>query len=341
MRSALIAAVLTVAAGTACAQEKLMLYNWFEYTPSELIEKFTAETGIEVVVDTYDSNEALLAAIKAGGLGTYDLALPNDYMVGIMAQEGLLDTIQPGELKNVGNIEERWVDVPFDPGRKHSVPYQWGSTSFAVSRDVYTGDIGSLSILFDPPAELAGRINMVDSQPEVMALASLYLGIPQCTTDRTQLKALNDLLQRNKPNWASFNADTAKEVLVSGDVAAGMIWNGFAAKARAEGANIEYAYPKEGYVVWSDSLVLLKDAPNHANALRFMDFMLEPDNVAILTNWTSYSASVKGVAPLLDPALAAQPELNPPPGTPTGSFLQVCDEATQAVYDRIWSDLRK
>lgn len=331
----------SLAAGAAMAQEKLVLYNWFEYTPKELIDKFTAETGIEVTLDTYDSNEALLAAIKAGGLGTYDLALPNDYMVKIMANEGLLDTIAPGELSNIGNIEDQWLAVPFDPGRQHSVPYQWGSTSFAVNRSVYPGNINTLEILFNPPAELAGRINMVDLQPEVMLMASLYLGIPQCTTDRDQLRALNDQLKTSKKNWVSFNSDTAKEVLVSGDVAAGMIWNGFAAKARAEGANIEYAYPKEGYIVWSDSLVLLKDAPNRKNALKFMNFMLEPENVATLTNWTAYSASVKGVAELLDPELAKQPELNPPAGTPAGTFIEVCDEATQSVYDKIWTDLRQ
>ena len=142
---------LAVAAGPAHAAGKLSIYHWFEYMPQELLDKFAAETGIEVTMDTYDSNEAMLASLKAGKLGSYDVAVPGDYMVEIMAGEGMLDTIADGELANVGNIEPQWVDVPFDPGRKHSIPYQWGSTSFSVNRDVFGGDINTTSIIFDPP----------------------------------------------------------------------------------------------------------------------------------------------------------------------------------------------
>ena len=327
--------------GAAAAQEKVVVYHWFEYIPQELLDQFTAETGIEVVMDTYDSNEAMLASLKAGGMGTYDVAVPGDYMVKIMINEGLLDTIADGELKNKANIEDQWLNVSFDPGRQHSIPYQWGSTSFSVNRDVYTGPINTTDILFDPPAELSGKINMLDSQGEVMAIASLHLGIPQCSSSRRELRKLNGVLEDAKPHWASFNSDTAKEVLVSGDAAVGMIYNGFSAKAREEGANVEYAYPTQGYIAWMDNVVLLKEAPNRANALRFMDFLLVPENVATLTNWTQYSAGVKGVSPLLDEALATLPEANPPASAGPASFIEVCDEKTQKVYDRIWTNLKK
>lgn len=331
---------LVLAANAAAAEGSLSLYHWFEYIPQELIEKFEAEYDVDVTMDTYDSNEALLASLKAGTLGSYDLAVPGDYMVEIMAGEGLLDAIAEGELANKGNIQPEWLDVSFDPGRMYSIPYQWGSTSFSVNRDVYTGDINSTSILFDPPAELAGKINMLDSQGEVMAMASLHLGIPQCSTDRDQLQALDALLQGASANWASFGSDIAKDVLVSGDAAAGMIYNGFSAKARAEGANIEYAYPDEGYVVWMDNVVLLKDAPNRANALLFMDFLLEPENIAAVTNYAQYAAGVTGVAEFLDPELAVMPENNPREGAGPGAFIAVCDQATQEVYDQIWTRLR-
>ena len=340
-KSGIAALALALAAGPAHAAGKLSIYHWFEYIPQELLDKFAAETGIEVTMDTFDSNEAMLASLKAGKLGAYDVAVPGDYMVEIMAGEGLLDTIAEGELANLGNIEPQWVDVPFDPGRKHSIPYQWGSTSFSVNRDVYGGDIDTTAILFDPPDELKGRINVLDSQGEVMLFAALHLGIPQCTNDREQLKALDALLQAAKAHWASFGSDIAKDVLVSGDAAAGMIWNGFSAKARKEGANVEYAYPREGYIVWMDNVVLLKDAPNRENALKFMDFLLEPENTAAVTNFARYSAAVKGVAPLLDPDLSSQPESVPPEDAPAGTFVAVCDQATQEVYDAIWTRLKK
>lgn len=328
-------------ASPAFAEGELKVYHWFEYIPQELVDKFTAETGIAVTIDTYDSNESMLASLKAGKLGQYDVAVPGDYMVQIMGTEGLLDTFTPEELPNFGNIDPKWIDVPFDQGRKSSIPYQWGTTAFSVNRDVYKGDINSLSMIFNPPEELKGKINVLDSQGEVLALGSIYMGLPQCSTDKEQLKALSDMLVAAKANWASFGSDTAKDVLVSGDAAAGMIYNGFSAKARAEGANVEYAYPKEGYVVWMDNMVLLKDAPNRDNALKFMNFLLAPENAAAVTNYAAYTSGVVGVEPFLDEAIKSSPETNPPASAPAGSFILVCDEATQKLYDAIWINLKK
>ncbi|SLN73205.1 Spermidine/putrescine-binding periplasmic protein precursor [Falsiruegeria litorea R37] len=341
MKNSAAAMALIIGANAAAAEGNLVLYHWFEYIPQELIEKFTAETGINVTMDTFDSNEAMLASLKAGGIGTYDVSVPGDYMVSIMAGEGMLDTIADGELKNKGNIAPEWADPSFDPGRKHSIPYQWGSTSFAVNRDVYSGDIQTTDILFNPPAELQGRINMLDSQGEVMAMAALHMGIPQCSTDREQLKALNAMLIEAKQHWASFNSDTAKEVLVSGDAAVGQIYDGFSAKAREEGANVEYAYPTQGYIAWMDNVVLLKDAPNRDSALKFMDFLLEPENIAAVTNYARYNAGVTGVGEFLDPELATQPEKNPHDKVGPGVFIEVCSEEVQAVYDQIWTNVKK
>ncbi len=334
-------AVLGTTAPAVQAEGSLSIYHWFEYIPQELLDKFSKEHDVKVTMDTYDSNEAMLATLKAGKLGSYDVAVPGDYMVDIMRNDGLLDTFESSELANFGNIEQQWLDVSFDSGRKHTIPYQWGSTSFSVNRDVYKGDIASTDLIFNPPAELAGKVNVLDSQGEVLALASIHLGIPQCTQDREQLKALNNLMMEAKPKWASFNSDGAKDVLVSGDAAIGMIWNGFGAKAREEGANIEYAYPKQGYITWMDNVALLKDAPNRANAIKFMDFLLEPENIAAVTNFARYTAGVKGVTELLDDALKNSPEANPPADAPAGSFVAVCDEATQKFYDQIWTNVKK
>lgn len=341
LKSGAAATALCLTAGAGLAEGKLVLYHWFEYMPQELLEKFSAEHDVEVVMDTYDSNEALLASLKAGAIGTYDVAVPGDYMVKIMANEGLLDQIAEGELANKGNIAPEWADPPFDPGRASSIPYQWGSTSFAVDREVYSGEINTTDILFNPPEDLSGKINVLDSQGEVLAMAALHMGIPQCSQDRDQLRALNDMLQAAKVHWASFNSDTAKEVLVSGDAAVGQIYDGFAAKARAEKESITYAFPTQGYIVWMDNVVLLKDAPNRDNALKFMDFLLEPENIAVVTNYARYNAGVTGVEDFLDPSLATQPESNPPAEAGEGVFIEVCDQATQEIYDQIWTNLKK
>ena len=337
----ILAVACCLFAVSASAQEKLSIYHWFEYIPQELLDKFSEETGIEVTMDTYDSNEAMLANLKGGKLGTYDVAVPGDYMVAIMIEEGMLDEVMPGELKNKGNIQASWQEVSFDPGWKHSIPYQWGSTSFSVNRDVYQGDIRTTAMLFDPPPEVQGKINMLDTSGEVLGLASIHLGIPMCTNDRDHLKQLDDLLQNAKQYWASFNSDSAKDVLVSGDAAVGMIWNGFSAKARAEGANIEYAYPREGIIAWMDNVVLLKDAPNRDSAIKFMDFLLLPENSAAVTNYAQYSSAIEGVGPLLSPELSSQPESVPPADAAAGSFVENCDEETQSIRDRIWTRLKE
>lgn len=340
LRNTTAAMALSLGATSAMAEGQVLLYNWFEYMPQALLDKFTEETGIEVVMDTFDSNEAMLASLRAGGMGDYDLSVPGDYMVDIMRNDGMLDSFDPSELSNHGNISPQWMDVEFDPGRTHSIPYQWGSTSFSVNRDAFDGDINTTAILFDPPEELKGTINILASQGEVMALASMHLGIPQCTNDREQLAALNDMLEEAKDNWLSINSDTAREILVSGDAMVSMIWGGFGARAREEGANVEYAFPREGYVVWMDNIVLLRDAPNRENALKFLDFMLEPENIAQVSNFARYSVGVEGAEPYLDPELAEMPENNPPADIPN-QFVQVCDEETQVIYDTIWTRLRR
>ena len=141
LKSAVAASALLAFAGAAHAEGELKLYHWFEYIPQELLDKFTEETGVEVVMDTYDSNESMLASLKAGGMGTYDVAVPGDYMVSIMINEGMLDEIGDGELANKGNIAEAWADPAFAPGWKHSIPYQWGSTSFMVDTEEVSGEI--------------------------------------------------------------------------------------------------------------------------------------------------------------------------------------------------------
>ena len=331
---------LALLAGAASAEGELRVYHWFDYIPQELVDEFSARYDVTVTIDTYDSNEAMLASLKAGKLGEYDVAVPGDYMVEIMAAEGMLDTFDSSELSNFANIEDQWVDVSFDPGRASSIPYQIGTTGFMVNRDHFQGDIGSLGILFDPPEELRGRINVLDSQGEVIALASMYLGIPQCSSDREQLRQLNDMLLAAKEHWASFGSDIAKEVLVSGDASVGMIYNGFGLRAREENSSLEYAFPSEGYVFWMDNVVLLKDAPNRENALLFMNFLLEPENAAAISDFAGYISGVEGAMALARAEVREAPELNPPAGQ-TGQFVQSCTEAVQVLYDRIWTNLKQ
>ena len=331
-------AALTLS-GPAQAAGKLSIYNWFDYMPQELLDKFSKEHDVEITVDTYDSNETLLARLKAGVTG-YDLGVPSDYMVAILIKEDMLEKVHANQLSNFGNMDPKWIDVYFDPGREYTIPYQWGTTGFMVDTAVYGGDIDTLAILFEPPDELKGKINMLKDVNEVINAGLRYLGFPRCNSDPEQMKQLNTLLQSAKEHWLSFNSDGAKEVLVSGDAAAGQNWNGFGMRARMERASLKYAYPKQGLTAWMDNFVVFKDPPNLENAMKFMNFMLIPENAAKLTNFARYTAGVKGTEPFLDADLKSAPEVNPPDGVMM-EFVPPCEDKVIRMYDRIWTNLLK
>jgi spermidine/putrescine transport system substrate-binding protein len=340
--TALIAAIAWAAltlSSPVQAAGKLSIYNWFDYMPQELLDKFSNEYDIEITMDTYDSNETLLARLKAGVTG-YDLGVPSDYMVAILIKEGMLEKINANQLSNFGNMTAKWIDVYFDPGREYTVPYQWGTTGFMVDTAVYNGDIDTLAILFDPPDVLKGKINMLKDVGEVINAGLRYLGFPRCNSDPEQMKQLNTLLQNAKQHWLSFNSDGAKEVLVSGDAAAGQNWNGFGMRARMERPTLKYAYPKEGLTAWMDNFVVFKGAPNVENAKKFMNFMLIPENAATLTNFARYTAGVDGTEPFLDADLKSAPEVNPPSDV-LMEFVPPCEDKVIRMYDRIWTNLLK
>jgi spermidine/putrescine transport system substrate-binding protein len=336
--TALATSLLSVS--SAHAEGELKIFIWSDYMPLSLLDKFSEKYDVEVTLDTYDSNETLLAKLKSGVTG-YDVAVPGDYMVKIMTDEGLLEKVEPNQLSNFKNVKKDLVDVYFDEGRHYSIPYQHGTTSFMVDRDVYKGDINTLEILFNPPKELSGKINMFRDVNEVINAALRYKGFETCNNNRKELKEVNDLLLDARNNWLSITSDGAKEMLVSGDAAVSMIWNGMGLRARMEKASLEYAYPKENITAWADNLVVLKGSENVENAKLFMNFLLEPENAAALTNYAGYTAGVMGTAPYLDVKFKGALELNPTAGTPTPEFVPPCSPDVVKLYDQVWTNLLK
>ncbi|TBU98905.1 putrescine/spermidine ABC transporter substrate-binding protein [Stutzerimonas kirkiae] len=325
---------------TAQAAGELKLYNWSDYMPQALLDKFSAEYDVKVIQDTYDSNETLLARLKSGVTG-YDVAVPGDYMVAILAREGLLEKVEPNQLPNFKHIKPELVDVYFDPGRHYSVPYQFGTTSFMVDTQVYQGDIDTLAILFEPPAELKGRINVFRDVNDVINAALRYKGFATCNANRAELKEVNDLLLSARGGWLSIMSDGARETLVSGDAAVSMIWNGMGLRARMEKPSLRYAYPKEGLTAWADNLVVLKGARNLENAKLFMNFLMEPENAAALTNFAGYTAGVEGTEPFLEEKFKGALELDPPADARPAEFVPPCEPEVVRLYDRIWTNLLK
>ena len=214
------AAVLLLAAAPALADGDLHIYNWGDYTNPKLIEKFEKAYNVKVTLDDYDSNETMLSKVRTGNTG-YDIVVPSDYTVKIMIADGLLEKTEPNQMSNYKNVLPAMTEVYWDSGRHYTVPWQTGTTNFTVNTDKYKGDINTLAILFNPPDELKGQINMLDDINSVIHAAERYAGVPRCGADKENLKKVNDILQKAKPS--ASKGQYLKRVAISSTMGPGVV----------------------------------------------------------------------------------------------------------------------
>ena len=333
------AAVLLLAAAPALADGDLHIYNWGDYTNPKLIEKFEKAYNVKVTLDDYDSNETMLSKVRTGNTG-YDIVVPSDYTVKIMIADGLLEKTEPNQMSNYKNMLPAMTEVYWDSGRHYTVPWQTGTTNFTVNTDKYKGDINTLAILFNPPDELKGQINMLDDINSVIHAAERYAGVPRCGADKENLKKVNDILQKAKPSWKTFSYD-ARTKLVEGDVIAGQIWNGDSYRGRQKLASLTYAHPREGVEGWADNVAVLKGAKNVENAKLFQNFLMDPENAALISEFAGYDNGIAGSHKFLPPEWANSPEISPPAGTPLPEYVPPCPPEVVEIYNKIWTNLRK
>jgi spermidine/putrescine transport system substrate-binding protein len=336
----LVAALFAPALARAQSKE-LFLYNWSNYTPPEMLKRFEAETGITVHLDVYNSNDALLAKLQAGGSG-YDLIVPTGSTLKRLIDAGKVQKFEASSLANFKNVKAPFDKPSFDPTRSYSVPYMWGTTGFAYDTDKAGKLEDSWKELFQPRAPFVGGIGMLDEAATVWNAAAYYLGIDVCTTNGEEAQKILDLLQAQKPDVKLFAGGGSIDRLVSGETPMHMTYNGAAHRAHMKKASIVYVYPREGLSLWGDNFAIPVGAPHVENAKIFLNWMMDPKNAAEASNFTGYNNAIAGSDEYLLPALRDDPAVNMP--ADYASRLRqdrVCPQAAIDLRERVWTRLMR
>lgn len=303
--------------GGACTLDQtdgdLNLYNWSDYMDPELIAAFEEQHGVGVVETFYDSNETMLAQIQAGVV--YDLIVPSDYMVAIMIEEGLLMPLSMEAIPNVDNLGAEFQNLPYDPDGAYSAAYQWGTTGLGVDLSVVgEGFEPTWGLALDPDvtADYPGGVSLLNDPRETIGAALKYLGYSINETSEEALQEAADLI--SAANVTIFDSDQYTDNLINGEVAVshGYSGNYFTAFAESEDPdNWAYVIPDEGATLWTDNMAIPADADHPCTAHTFINFLLDAENGAQLTNWTYYASPNEAAEEFILPEVLEDPAIYP------------------------------
>lgn len=345
MKRFAIAALATVALAGCSNQDEapqvLNLYNWSEYMPQEVLDRFEKETGIKVVYTTYDSNEAMYARLKLlDDSSQYDLAVPSTYYVNKMRKEGLLMEIDHSQLEGFDNLDPELINQSFDEDNAYSVPFLWGTTGLAVdANDIDPAQVTAWADLWDE--QYKGKVMLTNDMREVFHIGLRILGYSGNSTNPAEIEAAYQKLTELMPSVRTFNSDAPRMPYLEGETDIGMIWNGEAVMGKEDMPALEYIYPEEGIIVWLDSFVIPRNAANPEAAHKFISFVLQPEIAALISEDIGYATPNLAARDLLPDEVANDRASYPTPEDMVNAEFQedVGDEAMQ-VYNRFWEQLK-
>lgn len=355
--SCLLALFVLGAAPHAHAQEKSVnVYNWSDYIDRKVIEDFSAETGIKVIYDTYDSNEVLETRLLAGRTG-YDLVVPSGPFLQRQIAAGLYQKLDTAKIPNLKNLWPEIVDrlAVHDPGGDHAVPYMWFTTGIAYNVEKARerlGDVpleralGSWDIVFKPEnlRKFADcGIYVLDSPEDLFTIALNYLGLPPDSKRPLDLRRAALLLGGMRGHVKKFHSSEYINALANGDICLAIGWSGdaFQAQNRAReaenGVEVDYVIPREGTLMSLDTLAIPKDAPHPDEAQELINFLLRPEIAARNTNRTNFANSVAASRPLIDKAIIDNKAIYPDEAMMARLFTVTSfDQPTQKLVTREW-----
>ncbi len=308
------------ASGTA---NVVNFYNWSDYIDEQTIPAFEAATGIDVRYDVYDSNDVLEGKLLAGNTG-YDIVVPTGNFFEVQRKAGLFQPIDRSRLSNYGNLDPDIMAKiePLDPGNQYAIPYAWGTNGLGINLTEVRARIDdppldSWDLLFDP--QYASRladcgITLLDAADEVNEIALNYIGHPPGSEDPEHLRAAMDMVAKIRPYVRYFHSSQYIDDFANGEVCLVLGWSGDLYQAindAAEGLELDYVIPKEGTIVWFDLLAIPADAPHPDNAHRLIDFLLQGEVAARITNAIYFANGNAASYDLIDPAIRNDPAIYP------------------------------
>ncbi|MEU5976567.1 spermidine/putrescine ABC transporter substrate-binding protein [Streptomyces sp. NPDC047315] len=261
--------------------KKLNVYAWAGEIPDSVVKKFEQDTGIDVTLDTFDSNETMTAKLSSGSAG-YDLVEPSQYSVQQLIGQKLIEPLDHARIKGLDNLADKFRNPSYDPGNKYSVPWIWGTTGFAYN-DKCISSATSWQTLFDD--QYKGKIYMLDNMLAAYIAGLQVTGARATSTDKGEIEAATAALTKQKKVLAGYNSTNYPQLLSTGQACAAQAWSGTAmAKVVAANPNVHYVLPEEGGSIWTDGLAIPKGAKNTDAAYQFINFLLRPEIAAMATD---------------------------------------------------------
>lgn len=338
LRAALVSACL-FSAGTFAAENIVNVYTWSGVIPDSAIQKFEKETGIKVNFSTYDSNEVMFAKLKADKNPAYDVIEPSSYYVDRMRHQNMLENLDRTLLTNFKNLNPSFLNQAYDPKSNYSIPFIWGVSGIFINKDYYsTANVQRWSDLWDK--KFTDKIMLLDDSREVFSMALRTLGYSVNDENPEHIKEAYLKLKELLPNIKLFNSAPIS-IVIDEDATIGMVWNGDLFKASRENSQVEFIFPKDGFVLWVDNFAIPKNAPHRENAYKFLNYMLRADvaqAVALDNNFpTANSAGQK----LLPPDIRDNRTIYPSRDVlRRGEFQTDIGDKALALYEHYWERLK-
>lgn len=341
---------------TAPRAEEVNLYNWYDYLPPEAITEFEQRHGIKVNYDVFDSNEILEAKLVTGNSG-YDVVVPSGSFLERQSGSGLYQKIDKSRLPNYANLDHELLAkvAEFDPDNAYGVPYAWGTVGIGYNAKMLKERLGegpydSLKLLFDPEytAKLQDcGIALIDSPSEVMSVALNYVGLDPNSERREDLKAASKLLKAVRKDYKYFHSANYIPDLASGEICVALGYSGgvIQSQAKASGAagdiEVGYSIPNEGTLIWFDMMAIPADSPNPSNAHTFINYILEPEVGASISNLVYYAVPNVPAGQFIDKGVFENRAIYPDADVKSRLFvLKAHSKKYDRSLNREWSNIK-